>query len=131
MAGSGPGYLKRVMVGRVGIERVDHSAVVVLLPVARPGMRRSTLDLLAQVPPGGDVVLGWVVPHLERGLGRGRRAGAISWGFVCRGHAGHASGSYRFRRDAAESCAVEAIDGPVARQRFDLERSDCRRPDDT
>lgn len=43
---------------------------------------------------------------------------------------GPASVSYRHRRDAAESCAVEATDGAVARQRFDLERWDCRRPDD-
>lgn len=130
MATSGPGYLRHVVVRRVGIDRADHSAVAVLLPTARTGTRRSTDDLLAQVEPGGGVLLGRVVPHRERELGCGRRAGPISWDFVCRGHAAHAPGSYRFRRDAAESCAVEAIDGPVARQRFDLERWDSRRPDD-
>lgn len=79
MATSGPGYLRHVVVRRVGIDRADHSAVAVLLPTARAGMRRPTDDLLAQVEPGGGVLLGRVVAHRERELGCGRRAGPISW----------------------------------------------------
>ena len=122
MAGSGPGYLKRVVVRRVGIGRADLEAAVVL----RAGEGRP-----AEVPADLEMRLGRVVPQARSELNCASRARAVSsWTFVCEGYGegGRGGGWYRSRREAAESCAVEAIDGPAARRRFDFERWERWRP---
>jgi hypothetical protein len=124
MTGSRPGYLRRVVVRRRGIVRGDDGAVVVL---------RSLEGRSAGAVGDLEVVLGRVVAHRCGGSGRVGRARTASWTFVRewpRRASGCEPGWYRSCWEAAESCAVEAIDGPGARRRFDLERCQRWRPED-
>jgi hypothetical protein len=116
-----PDYLNRV--------EVRHTSVVVLRPDGRSKLPRTARQRQAQTPPDQDIQLGWVVAH-EAFPGLGRRTRATVWTFTCDGQPDHGSARYHSRHDAAESCAVQAIDGPAARQRFDTDRWHNRRPDD-
>ncbi len=114
MVMSQPGYLSRVVLRGVGADRRNRMAAVVLLPARSPGQ-----SLNHVVAGGREEVLGRVVPR------------DVLWSFVRDAGSGAAgSGLYRSPREAAESCAVEALDGAEARQRFDLERWVGRRPAD-
>jgi hypothetical protein len=124
-----PDYLNHVEVRRQSAGRTDHTAVVVLLPTGRAQIPQPDQLGLAQVPPDRELPLGWVTPH-QTDPGRGRRTRVTVWRFTCRGQPDGRSGLYLSRHDAAESCAVEAIDGPGARQRFELDRWQRHRPND-
>ena len=116
-----PDYLNHV--------EVRHAAVVVLRPEGRAKLPPPVQQQLAEMPADQDLQLGWVVPH-ETGLGPGRRTRTTVWAFTCEGQPDRGSARYPNRHDAAESCAVQAIEGPTARQHFDTDRWHHRRPDD-
>jgi hypothetical protein len=126
-----PDYLQHVEVRRQGADRTEHTCAVVLLPAARPSLPQHFQEQLTGVPAGQEIHLGQVTPrHLERST-RGMRTPPAAWTFSCRGHPRHLiSATYTSRHDAAESCAIETIDGPIARQRFDLDRWKLHRPTD-
>lgn len=137
-----PGYLAHVRVlpvtgGHLGTWRV------VLASTGRPLLPahvQARLDA-AGVDVWQDVALGLVAPRAVEGDGgeivplsylpdrstaTGRKV--LSWGFNCHGHPDDGgSGAYETRRAAAESCAVKAIEGSRAHQRFDTARDRRRR----
>jgi hypothetical protein len=111
---SEPLYLNRLVVRREGVARAGTGPAAVVLSAGSAER---------------EVVVGRVVPLAGVERQRDRRRVAPGWGYV-RGDAGAVQGSYHSRREAAESCAVEAMDGPAARRCFDRERWERRRPMD-
>ena len=128
-----PDYLKHIGTRRRGARRSDQTCTVVLLASGRaflPSAARQRLGL-AGLPPDREIELGSVAPHESASVTAHRRRRADCWVFMRSDHLGEPStGRYDRRSEAVESCAVEAIDGYAARQRFDNERWQQRRPSD-
>jgi len=128
-----PAYLNHIGTRSCATPRSDLPCTVVLRPQGRallPTGAHQRLGL-TQVPPDQDIELGAVAPHDRASLTRRRHGHPGSWVFLRPDHSGGPStGRYDYRSEAIESCAVEAIDGPVARLRFDNQRWQRRRPSD-
>ena len=128
-----PDYLKHIGTRRRGARRSDQTCTVVLLAPGRallPSVARQRLGL-AGWPPDRDIELGSVAPRESTSVTGRRRGRADCWVFMRSDQPGEPStGRYDRRSEAVESCAVEAIDGYAARQSFDNERWQQRRPSD-
>lgn len=105
-----PPHLRNVRVRRGG----DGHWGVILLRDAWSTVPRHIQERWPDVTQ--DLVLG----ELETRQGSGSSLGRSVYGY-------EGSGAYRSPREAGESLAVGRIDGPAARQRFDVERSSRRR----
>lgn len=118
-----PTYLAHVSTRRLP---PGQTFVVVLKAPGRALLPAHVQWRLADVEATSDVRLGLVAPRkIEPVDGRQR---VLSWGYNRWGHSDDGgSGAHYSRREAAESCAVEAIEGPAARQRFNASRSSRRR----
>lgn len=127
MARYRPPYLAHVRVRRW----VGGTWRVLLAPEGRPHVPQLFLHRVARgntdLPPDADIDLGLVAPRAVDDTGPGRPR-VTAWGSNRHGHPDDGgSGAYATRREAAESCAVEAIEGHAARQRFNVERARRRR----
>jgi hypothetical protein len=131
MGGHRPNYLNHLQVRRRGTDRTDRSRTVVLLPAARSLIPQGFQHQIVDVPPDHEVKLGVVIPETCCSAGHGYLRQPTLWRFTSRDQPQpEGSGTYRSPHEAAESCAVEAVEGPRARQRFDLDRWRRRRPSD-
>jgi hypothetical protein len=129
MGSQRPDYLNHLDIRRQGLGRAEHACTVVLLPSARALVPRRFQRQIATTALDQVVELGIVTHHPSCSPGRWPPGRPTVWGYRCR-RGQTRSGSYRSRRDAAESCAVEAIEGTLARTRFEADRWERRRPDD-